>query len=61
MIASQETVYRACLAASGSDCRIDLDPANLVTPTLVAALVGLGLLALVPVLARRLLWRRAEL
>lgn len=61
MIASQETVYRACLAAGEPDCRIDFDPANVVTPTLVAALVGLGLLALLPVLARRLLWRRAEL
>jgi uncharacterized membrane protein YdjX (TVP38/TMEM64 family) len=61
MITSQETVYRACLGAGGSDCRVDFDPATAVTPTLVAALVGLGLLALVPVLARRLLWRRAEL
>jgi uncharacterized membrane protein YdjX (TVP38/TMEM64 family) len=61
MIASQETVYRACLAAGGLDCRIDFDPANVVTPTLIAALVGLGLLALVPVLARRLLWRRAAI
>src|SRR5262245_46002880 len=61
MIASQETVYRACLGAGGSDCRVDFDLATAVTPTLVAALVGLGLLALVPVLARRLLWRRAEL
>jgi len=61
MIASQETAYRACLAAGELDCRIDFDPANVVTPTLVAALVGLGLLALVPVLARRLLWRRAAI
>jgi len=61
MIASQEAAYRACLAADGLDCRIDFDPANVVTPTLIAALVGLGLLALVPVLARRLLWRRAAI
>jgi uncharacterized membrane protein YdjX (TVP38/TMEM64 family) len=59
MIATQEVAYRACLAAEELDCRIDFDPANVVTPTLIAALVGLGLLALVPVLARRLLWRRA--
>ena len=61
MIAAQEIAYRACLADGGPDCRIDFDPANVVTPTLIAALVGLGLLALVPVLARRLLWRRATI
>jgi len=59
MIATQEVAYRACLAAGELECRIDFDPANVVTPTLIAALVGLGLLALVPVLARRLLMRRA--
>ena len=61
MIATQEVAYRACLAAGEPDCRIDFDPANVVTPILIAALVGLGLLALVPVLARRLLWRRAAI
>jgi len=61
MIASQEIAYRACLADGSLDCRIDFDPANVVTPTLIAALVGLGLLALVPVVARRLLWRRATI
>jgi len=59
MIAPQEAAYRACIAAGSTDCRIVFDPANVLTPTLLAALVGLGLLALVPVLARRLLWRRA--
>jgi uncharacterized membrane protein YdjX (TVP38/TMEM64 family) len=59
MIATQEVAYRACLAGGELDCRIDFDPANVVTPMLIAALVGLGLLALVPVLARRLLLRRA--
>jgi uncharacterized membrane protein YdjX (TVP38/TMEM64 family) len=59
MIATQEVAYRACLAAGELDCRIDFDPANVVTPTLIAALAGLGLLALAPVLARRLLMRRA--
>jgi uncharacterized membrane protein YdjX (TVP38/TMEM64 family) len=58
MIATQEVAYRACLAAGELDCRIDFDPANVVTPTLIAALAGLGLLALGPVLAKRLLMRR---
>ena len=61
MIATQEVSYRACLAAGELDCRIDFDPANVVTPMLIAALVGLGLLALVPVLARRLMWLRVAI
>jgi len=59
VIEAQATAYRACLAAGDLDCRIDFDPANVITPTLVAALLALGLLALVPVLARRVLSRRA--
>lgn len=61
MIAPQEAAYRACLAAGGFECRIEFDAADVLTPTLIAALVALGLLALMPVLARRLLWRRAAL
>ena len=58
VIAAQAASYRACLAAGGLDCPIDFDPASVITPTLVAALIALGLLALVPVLARRVLLRR---
>jgi uncharacterized membrane protein YdjX (TVP38/TMEM64 family) len=60
VIATQVTAYRACLAAGGHDCRVDFDAAAVVTPTLIAALLALGLLALVPVLARRLLMRYAK-
>jgi uncharacterized membrane protein YdjX (TVP38/TMEM64 family) len=59
IIAAEEAAYRACLAAGDQDCRIAFDPANVLTPTLLAALIALGLLALVPVFARRLFWRRA--
>jgi uncharacterized membrane protein YdjX (TVP38/TMEM64 family) len=55
----QETQYRECLAAGSADCRIDFDPHSILTPTLVAGLLALGLLALVPVVARRLRCRRA--
>ncbi|MEA2904019.1 MAG: hypothetical protein QOI12_1406 [Alphaproteobacteria bacterium] len=61
LIAADVASYRACLAVGGDDCRIDFDPANVFTPTLLAALVALGLLALLPVVAKRLwLWRRAR-
>ena len=60
VIDAQQAAYRACLAAGGDDCRIDFDPANVLTPTLLAALIALGLLALLPVVAKRLRWRRAQ-
>ena len=60
MIAAQEANYKTCLAADGIDCRINFEPASLLTPTLLAALIGLGLLALVPVLAKRIWWRQAS-
>jgi uncharacterized membrane protein YdjX (TVP38/TMEM64 family) len=61
LIAADVASYRACLVAGGDDCRIDFDPANVFTPTLLAALVALGLLALLPVVAKWLwLWRRAR-
>jgi uncharacterized membrane protein YdjX (TVP38/TMEM64 family) len=60
IITAQEAGYRACLAAGGADCRIHFEPGSVLTPTLLAALVGLGLLALVPVLAKRLWWRQAR-
>jgi uncharacterized membrane protein YdjX (TVP38/TMEM64 family) len=53
-IAAQEQARVACLA-TGGDCPARFDPAALVTPELAAALVGLALLALVPVAVRR--WR----
>jgi uncharacterized membrane protein YdjX (TVP38/TMEM64 family) len=61
VIAAEEAAYRACVAAGSPDCRVAFDPATVLTPTLLAALIALGLLALLPVVARRLLlWRRTE-
>jgi uncharacterized membrane protein YdjX (TVP38/TMEM64 family) len=59
VIATQGAIYEACVAAGGDDCRIAVGPANVLTPTFLAALIGLALLALVPVFAKRLLMRRA--
>jgi uncharacterized membrane protein YdjX (TVP38/TMEM64 family) len=57
-IAAHEAAYKACLAAGGSDCRIDFDATKALTPTLIAALAALALLALLPVLVRRYKARR---
>ena len=57
VIAAQAEAYKACFAAGRDDCHVDLDLSQVLTPTLLAALVALGCLALVPILARRF-WRR---
>jgi len=55
MIAAQKNLYDQCIAASGSDCRLAFHPADVLTPQLIAALVALGLLALMPVVVKY--WR----
>jgi uncharacterized membrane protein YdjX (TVP38/TMEM64 family) len=55
VIAAQEAAYRACLAAGRPDCRLDFAMSALVTPQLLAALVALGVVALIPVAVRK--WR----
>jgi uncharacterized membrane protein YdjX (TVP38/TMEM64 family) len=55
MIAAQKNSYDQCIAAGGLDCRLAFDPADVLTPQLIAALVGLGLLALMPVVVKY--WR----
>ena len=57
VIAAQEAAYRACLAAGRPECRLDFSMTALVTPQLLAALVALGVVALIPVVLRK---RRAR-
>ncbi len=59
VIAAQETAYRACVAAGRAGCKLDFDWRTAITPQLVAALVALGVLALIPVAAKRMRARRA--
>jgi uncharacterized membrane protein YdjX (TVP38/TMEM64 family) len=61
VIQAQASSYHACLAAGGADCRLDFEPAAALTPQLIGALVALGLLALVPVIVRRVSARSARL
>jgi len=51
-IDSQESVYRACVVALEEDCRLDFDLQAAVTPELIGGLVILGLIALIPPIAR---------
>jgi uncharacterized membrane protein YdjX (TVP38/TMEM64 family) len=58
VITAQEAAYRACLAAGRPDCRLDFSMSALVTPQLLAAFVALGMVALIPVVVRKLRARR---
>ncbi|HUI96618.1 MAG TPA: VTT domain-containing protein [Xanthobacteraceae bacterium] len=52
-IAAQAPAYRACMATGGTHCTLGFDPSAAATPELIAALVVLGVLALMPVAVRR--------
>jgi uncharacterized membrane protein YdjX (TVP38/TMEM64 family) len=51
-VAAQESVYQACEAAGEAGCRLDFDLQAAVTPQLIGGLVVLGLIALIPAVAR---------
>jgi uncharacterized membrane protein YdjX (TVP38/TMEM64 family) len=57
VIAAHEAHYTACVASGRTGCTVDFDLSRVLTPTVLLALVALGVLALLPVLARRL-WGR---
>jgi uncharacterized membrane protein YdjX (TVP38/TMEM64 family) len=54
VVRAQSTAYRTCLEAGSPDCRVDFDLKMIATPELVAALAALGVVALIPVVVRRL-------
>lgn len=57
-LAAEQKSYDACLAAGVAPCRLHFDPMAALTPELIAALVALGVLALLPVAVRHLRARR---
>jgi uncharacterized membrane protein YdjX (TVP38/TMEM64 family) len=59
IIAMQKDLYQECLAAGRTECQLTFDARDILTPQLLAALVALGVLALVPVVVRRLRARRS--
>ncbi|TMJ03337.1 MAG: TVP38/TMEM64 family protein [Alphaproteobacteria bacterium] len=54
VIAVQEGIYRACLAAGRTDCQIHFNIGMIATPRLLASLATLGVIALIPVIVKRL-------
>lgn len=59
IIDAQRTAYEACVATRGAGaCEFRLDPGALLTPEIVGAFAAIGVVALIPVLVRRLRARR---
>ncbi|HZD88595.1 MAG TPA: VTT domain-containing protein [Pseudolabrys sp.] len=54
VIAAQKNAYDACIAAGHAHCHLTFDAAAILTPQLIGALAALALLALVPVIVKRL-------
>jgi uncharacterized membrane protein YdjX (TVP38/TMEM64 family) len=54
VIAAQKDAYDACMAAGKGGCAMTFNASDVLTPQLIGALVALGLLALVPVVVKRL-------
>jgi uncharacterized membrane protein YdjX (TVP38/TMEM64 family) len=54
VIDAQQAAYQSCLAAGRSDCRLEFHMHAALTPELLGALAALGVLALLPVVVKRL-------
>jgi uncharacterized membrane protein YdjX (TVP38/TMEM64 family) len=54
VISAQKDANAVCLAAGRGDCHIIFDARDVLTPQLIGALIALGLLALAPVIVKRL-------
>jgi uncharacterized membrane protein YdjX (TVP38/TMEM64 family) len=54
VIAAQKASHDACVAAGRADCRLVFNAGDVLTPELIGALIALALLALAPVLVKRL-------
>ena len=63
VIAEQRKVYDECLAGQaangGEACSFSLDPGSLLTPELLAAFAALGVVAIIPVILKKVRARRA--
>ncbi|MGI9412990.1 MAG: TVP38/TMEM64 family protein [Hyphomicrobiales bacterium] len=65
IIDKQRESYQACLdkqseAGGAGECSFSLDPASLLTPELLAAFVALGIVAIIPVVAKKVRARRTS-
>ncbi len=59
-IADQQACLARAAREGGLDCTLSINTSNLVTPELLTALAALGIVAIIPVIARKLRRRRAK-
>jgi uncharacterized membrane protein YdjX (TVP38/TMEM64 family) len=59
VIESHEAAYQACVAAGRADCRMEFELKTAFTPQMIAALVALAVVALIPLIVRRVQARRS--
>lgn len=60
IIAEQKAAYEKCLAAAREGCEMRFEAGALVTPELIIAFAALGVVALIPVVVKRLRARRGN-
>lgn len=58
VLASQKETFMACVEAGGTDCKLNFDFKAAFTPKLLSAFLILGLVALLPVVVKRIRARR---
>ncbi len=60
LLDERRAVFEACRAAAQPDCRLSIDTSALVSPKLLLAFAALGVIALVPIAAKRFFGRKKE-
>ena len=59
IIAEHKGAHEACLAAQRNDCEMSFDAGAVLTPELIIAFVALGVVALIPIVVKRVrAWRK---
>jgi uncharacterized membrane protein YdjX (TVP38/TMEM64 family) len=59
-VSQQQAMYKACVAAGQAGCKMEFDITAAFTPRIIAALVALGLAALLPVIVKRIRVMRSK-
>ena len=54
VIAEQKQAYDACIAAGGSECHVSFAAGKVLTPDVIGGLIALALLALIPIVVKKL-------
>ena len=59
-VSQQQAMYKTCVTAGQAGCKMEFDITAAFTPRIIAALVALGLVALLPVIVKRIRAMRSK-